>query len=229
MKRWLLRIMGAALGFLLLYHAWIFSRIVWWRSHDPATTAFMQVGLTRLREKNPKAQLRQQWVPYDRISLHLRRAVIAAEDQKFLDHEGFDWEEMEKAFDANQRRGRIRRGGSTISQQLAKNLFLTPQRSYIRKAEEAIITKMIELTLPKRRILEIYLNVIEWGDGVYGAEAAARHYFGTSAASLSPDQSVRLAAIIPNPRFYYRRGFTPYIEQRAAILQTQMNWIQAPQ
>lgn len=213
---------------LLTYHAWLFAQILRWRTHNPATTAFMEQGLARLREKNPKAQLQQQWVPYDKISPYLKRAVIAAEDQKFLDHEGFDWDEMEKAFDTNQKRGRIRRGASTISQQLAKNLFLSPARSYWRKGEEAILTAMLEVSLEKRRILEIYLNVIEWGDGIYGAEAAARHYFGASASSLSEEQAARLAAIIPNPRSYSRRGFTPYIEQRAAFLQDQMRFIQAP-
>src|SRR5437879_5971583 len=209
--RLLVRMAKILLLFVLLGQAWIFGRIAWWRTHNPATTAFMEQGLKRLREHNPAAQLQRHWVPYDGISVDLKRAVIAAEDQKFLDHEGFDWDEMEKTFEANQRRGRIRRGASTISQQLAKNLFLTGKRSYVRKAEEAIVTAMIEALLPKRRILEIYLNVTEWGDGVYGAEAAAQHYYGVGAASLDADQSAHLAAIIPNPRFYDRRGMTPYI------------------
>jgi len=226
--RWLWQGAAIFLVALAVLHVWPLARIVWWRTHNPQTTAFMQQGLQRLQEKNPKAQIQQQWVPYERISLNLKRAVIAAEDQKFLDHEGFDWEQMEKAFEANQRRGRIRRGGSTISQQLAKNLFLSAERSYLRKGEEAILTTMIELLLEKRRILEIYLNVIEWGDGLYGAEAAARYYYGASAASLNLEQSTRLAAMIPNPRYYYRRGVTPYLEQRASILQTQMSWVQAP-
>lgn len=226
--RWLARLLGAILAAIFLLHVVLFAQILWWHTHDPHSTAFMRQSLERLREKNPKAQLRHQWVPYDQISVHLKRAVVAAEDQKFLDHEGFDWEELEKAFEANQRRGRIRRGGSTISQQLAKNLFLTPQRSYLRKGEEAVLTGMIEIALDKRRILEIYLNVIEWGDGLFGAEAAARHYYGVSAAQLSPEQAVRLAAMIPNPRFYYRRVITPYLERRADILLVQLNWIRVP-
>ena len=175
-------------------------RIAWWRTHNPSTTAFMEDGLRRMRERNPAARLRQYWVPYTSISIDLKRAVIAAEDQKFLDHEGFDWEEMEKAFDANNRRGRIRRGGSTISQQLAKNLFLTGSRSYVRKAEEAIDTALIELLLPKRRILELYLNLTEWGDGLYGAEAAARHYYDVDATSLDAEQAAHLG-VCPSNRF----------------------------
>lgn len=226
--RWVLRLAAAALLFVFLFHAWIFSRIWWLRAHNPQSTAFMQQGLQRLHEKNPDAQLRHQWVDYERISAHLKRAVIAAEDQKFLDHEGFDWNEMEKAYDANQKGSRIRRGASTISQQLAKNLFLSSQRSYVRKAEEAIFATMIERILEKRPILEIYLNVIEWGEGIYGAQAAARHYFGKNAASLEAEEAAWLAAIVPHPRFYDRRRTTPYIERRAAILMKQSEWIKAP-
>jgi monofunctional biosynthetic peptidoglycan transglycosylase len=212
------RLALAALALFAAAHAWIAAELLWWRTHNPRTTAFMEQGLERLREKNPKAQLRHSWVPYEKISVHLKRAAIAAEDQKFLDHEGFDWEEMEKALDANQRRGRVRRGASTISQQLAKNLFLSGQRSYLRKAEEALITLLEEMILSKRRILEIYLNVIEWGDGVYGAEAAAQHYFGLSAADLQPEQAAWLAAIIPSPRRYDRRRESRFLESRRAAL-----------
>jgi len=210
------------------YHGWIFWQVWRLRDHNPETTAFMQQGLARLRERNPQARLQHIRVPYDRISIHLKRAVLAAEDQKFLSHDGFDWEEMEKAFEKNQRKQRVVRGASTISQQLAKNLFLSSQRNYLRKGQEAIITLMIERTLKKRRILEVYLNVIEWGNGIYGAEAAARHYFGKSAAELSEDEAAKLAAIIPNPRFYHRRGFTPYIEQRAADLQALTYFVAVP-
>ena len=198
--KWLIRLTVGALALAVVYHAWIFVRVVWWRTNNPATTAFMEQGLVRLRAKNAKAQLRQQWVAYERISAHLKRAVIAAEDQKFLDHEGFDWEELEKAFEANQRRGRIRRGGSTISQQLAKNLFLSGERSYLRKGQEAVITAMIELTMEKRRILEIYLNVAEWGPGgIFGIEAGSRRAFGKPAGSLGAAEAALMAAMLPNP------------------------------
>lgn len=225
---WLRRIFLALLAVVIGYHAWIFWQVWRLRDHNPESTAFMQQGLERLRESNPQARLQHTWVPYERISVHLKRAVVAAEDQKFLAHDGFDWEEMEKAYEKNQRKQRIVRGASTISQQLAKNLFLTARRSYLRKGEEAIFTVMIEQALSKRRVLEVYLNVIEWGNGIYGAEAAARHYFGKSAAELSDEEASKLAAMIPNPRFYHRRGITPYLELRAADLRAQMNFVPVP-
>ena len=216
--RWIRWVFYAVLLLVIGFHLWVVAELWWWRTHNPPVTAFMEQGLDRLREKNPRAQLEQQWVPYERISVHLKRAVIAAEDQKFLGHEGFDWEAIENSYQRNQARRRVSRGGSTISQQLAKNLFLTAQRSYLRKGEEAVITLLVEGVLGKRRILEIYLNVIEWGNGIYGAEAAARHYFGTSAAQLSPEQAARLAAMIPNPRYFDRRRDSPYLDRRTQTL-----------
>ena len=137
--------------------------------------------------------------------------IIAAEDMKFVDHEGFDWEGIQRAMEKNQKKGKAVAGGSTITQQLAKNLFLSGSRSYIRKGEEAIITLMLEAVLDKRRILELYLNVAEWGNGVFGAEAAARHYYGASAASLGPEQAARLAAMLPRPQFYDRNRGSEYL------------------
>jgi len=226
--RWLRRIVLALVALAIAYNAWLFVQVWWLREHNPGTTAFMQKGLARLQERNPKAQIQHRWVPYQQISVHLKRAVIAAEDQKFLDHDGFDWEEVEKAIARNQARGRVVRGASTISQQLAKNLFLSSQRNYLRKAQEAVITLMIEQTLEKRRILEIYLNVIEWGDGFYGAEAAARHYFGASAAGLDEEQAARLAAMIPNPRYFDRRRDSPYLARRTEDLRRYMPMIAVP-
>jgi monofunctional biosynthetic peptidoglycan transglycosylase len=213
---------------LAAYYALLFGRVWSLRHHNPRTTAFMASALEHLQSSNPKARLRYHWVPYDRISVELKRAVIAAEDQRFLTHDGFDVEAMEKAFEKNARRGRIRRGGSTISQQLAKNLFLSPQRTYFRKAQEAVITMMIEHLLSKRRILEIYLNVIEWGDGIYGAEAAAQYYYEEPAAHLDREEAARLAAIIPKPRYYSRNPETPYIEQRMEALLDQMEDVRVP-
>lgn len=210
------------------WHAWIFWQVWRLRDENPNSTAFMEQGLARLHERNPQARLKHRWARYEQISVHLKRAVLAAEDQKFLAHQGFDWEEVEKAYERNLQSQRVVRGASTISQQLAKNLFLRQQRTYWRKAEEAIITLMIEGTLPKRRILEIYLNVIEWGNGVYGAEAAARHYYGTSASELSDEEAARLAAMIPNPRFYDRRRSTPWLEQKTALLLSQMEFVPVP-
>jgi monofunctional biosynthetic peptidoglycan transglycosylase len=167
-------------------------------------------------------------VPYSRISSQLKRAMIAAEDAKFVDHEGFDWEGIQLAMEKNQRRGRIVAGGSTITQQLAKNLFLTPVKSYWRKGEEAVITVMLEAMLPKPRILELYLNVIEWGNGVFGAEAAARHYFGTSASQLSAEQAARLAAMAPNPRFYERNPGAPGLNRKIGIILARMPSAELP-
>jgi monofunctional biosynthetic peptidoglycan transglycosylase len=184
--------------------------------------------MDELRSKNPKAQLRYQWVPYDRISNNLKRAMVAAEDAKFIDHEGFDWDGIQLALEKNQKKGRVVAGGSTITQQLAKNLFLTPSRSYWRKAEEAVITVMLEALLPKRRILELYLNVIEFGNGMFGAEAAARHYFGVSASQLSAEQAARLAAMAPNPRFYERNQGAPGLNRKIGIILARMPSAELP-
>ena len=196
------RLLLAAVLLVVLYQLWIFAHVLWWIDHNPSSSAFMDAGLARLQDKKPGAELRHKWVPYDRISPHLKRAIVAAEDSKFLNHEGFDIEGIQHAVEKNLKKGKLVAGGSTISQQLAKNLFLSGDRSFIRKGQEAIITLMIESTWSKRRILEVYLNVIEWGNGVYGAEAAARRYFKTSAANLNARQAAQLAAMVPNPRWY---------------------------
>lgn len=210
------------------YHGWVFRQVWRLRDHNPHTTAFMQNGLERLQSSNPMARLEHRWVPYEQISEHLKRAVIASEDQRFLDHKGFDVGAIQEAYEKNARGGRIRRGASTISQQLARNLFLSPRRTYLRKAQEAVITIMIERVLSKRRILEVYLNVIEWGSGVYGAEAAAQHYYGEAIADLGPEDAARLAAMLPSPRLYTRNPSTPYLEQRTEILLAQMEYVRVP-
>jgi monofunctional biosynthetic peptidoglycan transglycosylase len=154
--------------------------------------------------------------------------VIAAEDARFSEHEGVDWEAVQKAYEANRKRGRPARGGSTITQQLAKNLFLSPERSYLRKAQELVLTYMIEFAWDKRRILEVYLNVAEWGEGVFGAEAAARHYFGTSAAQLGGEQAAHLAAMLPRPKFYDRNRGSSYLARRAEAILRYINDAQIP-
>jgi monofunctional biosynthetic peptidoglycan transglycosylase len=227
LRRFLLGLLLAAAA-LLLYEGSILGRLVWWRTHDPAATAFMRARLRELRTSDPAASLEQTWVPYDRISAELKRAVVAAEDARFLEHRGFDWGEIEKARERNERRGRIVRGASTISQQLAKNLFLSARRSWLRKGEEALITAMLETVMSKRRILEIYLNVIEWGERAFGAEAAARRHFGTTAAALTADQAARLAAMIPSPRLYDRRGQTPYLSRQSAVIRARMAQVRVP-
>jgi monofunctional glycosyltransferase len=226
--RWLKWGLLGVIGVFIAWQVWLLGWVLLWKWVDPGTTRFMDIRLAELREKNPAAQLKQQWVPYERISPHLKRAIIASEDAKFVDHEGFDWDGIQKALEKNQRRGRTVAGGSTISQQLAKNLFLTPTKSYFRKAEEAIITLMLEALWSKRRILEVYLNVIEWGNGIFGAEAAARHYFGVSAASLGPEQAARLAGMVPNPRFYDRNRNAPGLARKTAIILGRMPAAEVP-
>ena len=226
--RWLRWGLLGALGLFLVWQLWLLGWVLFWGWFNPGETRFMEIRLAELRQKAPQAQLKQQWVPYERISIHLKRAIIAAEDAKFVDHEGFDWEGMQKAIEKNQKRGRTVAGGSTISQQLAKNLFLTPTKSYFRKVEEAIITLMLEGLWSKRRIFEVYLNVIEWGNGVFGAEAAARHYYNTSAAQLGPEQAARLAGMVPNPRYYDRNRSAPGLGRKAAIILGRMPGAEVP-
>jgi monofunctional biosynthetic peptidoglycan transglycosylase len=226
--RWMWRGIALLVAVVLIYQLWIFAHIWWWVDHNPSTSAFMEQRLEILQSKKPDAELRHQWVPYNRISNNLKRALIAAEDSKFLDHEGFDWEGIQKAYEKNQKKGKIVAGGSTISQQLAKNLFLSSRKAFWRKAEEAVITVMLEQMMSKRRILEIYLNVIEWGNGVFGAEAAARHYFKTSASSLSAEQSARLASMVPNPRYFDSHRNARGLERKTGIILTRMNQVQAP-
>jgi monofunctional glycosyltransferase len=222
------RILFLFFAWLVLYQLWIFLHICWWIKFNPSSTAFMRDRLEIIQETKPDAELRHNWVDYAKISNHLKRAVIASEDAKFNDHEGFDWEGIEKAYEKNLKKGKIVGGGSTISQQLAKNLFLSSGRTPWRKAEEAVITLMLEKMLTKRRILEIYLNVIEWGNGVFGAEAAAKHYFKTNAASLGKTQSAKLAAMIPNPRFYDSHRNTSYLNRRTATIQARMRFAEVP-
>ena len=216
--RWLKLGMGGLLALLLLWQGWYLGWVVWWKWVNPNTTSFQSQRLDQMREKNPKAELKKQWVPYEKISVNLKRAVVAAEDDKFIDHEGFDWDGIQKAMEKNQKKGKVVAGGSTISQQLAKNLLLSPSKSFLRKGEEAIITMWLELLWDKRRILEVYLNVVEWGEGVFGAEAASRRYFSISATQLGPEQAARLAVMLPAPRRYERNPYSAYLNGRAHLI-----------
>ena len=226
--RWTWRTVAIFFTFLLLYQVWLFAHIVWWVKFNPSSSAFMDTRLEIMQDKNPDAELRHKWVPYARISNNLKRALIAAEDAKFVDHEGFDWEGIQKAYEKNLKKGKIVAGGSTISQQLAKNLFLSTKRTPWRKLEEAAITVMLEAVMDKRRIFEIYLNVIEWGNGVFGAEAAARHYYQVSAAQLSADQAARLAAMVPNPRYYDKHREARGLLLKTNIILARMNGAEIP-
>lgn len=216
-------VLGAA-----LVQLWFFGHVVYWVNFNPSTTAFMERRLESLRAKRPGVELRRQWLAYERISANLKRAVVAAEDARFLDHEGFDWDAIQKAMAKNEKRGKVVAGASTISQQLAKNLFLSGERSWLRKAQEAVITWMLERTMSKRRILELYLNVAEWGEGVFGAEAAARYHFGVPASALSAEQAAYLAVILPSPRRHEPGRVTPYIASRVVTISSRMGAAQIP-
>ena len=228
MKRILFWLLVVPFSLFLLVQLYFITQIFWWINHNPSSTSFMRQQEAVLQDKDPKFVLKHQWVPYSKISKHLKRAVIAAEDDGFSEHEGVDWEAMQKAFEKNKKKGKVVSGGSTITQQLAKNLFLSGERSYIRKGQELIITYMLEMCLDKERILEIYLNVVEWGVGVFGAEAAAQHYYHTSAAGLSASQAAKLAVMLPKPRYYDAHSNSPYLQKRSEIILRRMNSAELP-
>ena len=218
----------AVLAIFLLYQLWIFAHICWWINHNPSSTAFMSDRLAILQQKDPDARLQHQWVDYKKISSNLKRAIVASEDPKFTYHQGFDWEAIQWAYERNKEKGKIVSGASTITQQLAKNLFLSPKRTPWRKLEEALITVMLEATMSKRRMLEIYLNMIEWGNGVFGAEAAARHYYKTSAANLSQYQAARMAAMVPGPRYFDAHPKSNYLSRRTNTIIARMPPVKIP-
>lgn len=232
----LLRLTAAAFlvalfGFLL-YQFGLLVMVVWLTFRDPSSSAFMNQTLTELRAEDPSAQLQFQWVPYDQISDHLKRAVIASEDSNFVQHGGVEWDAIRKAWEYNRGQalsgsGRVR-GGSTITQQLAKNLFLSGDRSYWRKGQELILTYMIESVMTKQRILELYLNLAQWGENVFGAEAAARHYFRRSANRITSAQAAQLAAMLPSPAYYDKKGVTTYLRSRTSTIQSRMRLVTAP-
>ncbi len=227
-RRLLFWLVAVPLLLVILLQAYFLLQICWWINFNPSSTSFMRQQLSVLQEKNPDAQLQHKWVPYNRISTHLKRAVIASEDDTFVDHEGVDWEAMQKAYEKNQKKGKVVSGGSTITQQLAKNLFLSGQRSYLRKGQELVITYMLEACMSKRRILEIYLNSVEWGVGVFGAEAAAQHYYRTSAASLGAAQAARLAVMLPKPRYFDKNQGSGYLQRRTELILKRMNYAEVP-
>lgn len=215
------RLQAVLLLLVVVFLVWqvsLLGKVWWWRDHNPGETAFMTVRAGQ-RQTDGKAGLSAHpWRSYGQINPALKRAVVASEDARFVAHAGFDWDGMHFALQRDLQRGRPVAGGSTITQQLAKNLFLSERRSFLRKAEEALITVMIESLWSKHRILEVYLNVIEWGDGVFGCEAAAQHYFGVGAGQLSVEQAARLAAMIPAPRFFDRHRGSRMLARRTATI-----------
>ena len=191
-------------------------------TQNPATTAFIELRKREAAEEGRPLTVRQRWVPYTQVSNNLRRAVLVAEDSAFFDHEGVDLKQIRASLEMNWEEGRFSRGASTITQQLAKNLYLTPTRNPVRKLKELLITRRLEAALTKRRILEIYLNVIEWGDGIFGADAASRAYFGKPAAALSPDEAALLAGAIINPRVHNPARPTARLRRRQEIISRRM-------
>lgn len=199
------------------YHL-IFPDVSKLKRENPKKTSFMEYREKQWKEKKKKLRIVKTWIPLSRVSQYAVKAVIVAEDDKFWSHKGFDVEAMQKALERDLKEGKLKFGGSTISQQLAKNLYLTPSKNPLRKVREAILTWRIERTLSKRRILELYLNVAEWGEGIFGIEAASRHYFGKAAIDLDPGESALLAASLPNPYRYRPDGPSRYVQKRAKFI-----------
>lgn len=245
--RWTVRIvLGVLLG-IFFYEAVIFVRVLLLRSHNPSSTSLIETRADEALDRGQQPRREQIWVSLDRISINLQRAVLAGEDTNFATHHGFDYQAIQRAFEQAQREAakeakkegedddwlpslpEFRRGGSTISQQLAKNLYLSAQRSFIRKGQEAIVTVMLERLLTKRRILEVYLNVIEWGDGIYGAEAASQHYFHKPASALTFNEGAFLSAMIPNPRTVFNPQVNPRrVARRQRIIMRGMPYVKLP-
>lgn len=211
------------------FNMYVYGSLITFRVVAPHQTAFMSMRMNQISEEKPDTKLNYQWVAYERISIHLKKALIASEDANFAEHGGFDWNGIRNAIKRNERSGKIRAGGSTISQQLAKNLFLNEQRSYVRKIEEAAITAMLEATTDKDRIYALYLNVIEWGYGVYGAEAAAEYFYRTSAANLSKIQAAQLAARVPKPLFYIDHPKDKGLRRKTNIILRRMGSAELPE
>lgn len=229
---WLAKLASALAGLFLLYQLWMLGHVLWYAHHDPDSSAVMREEMADLRKADPRIVLRHDWVPYDRISDALKRAVVASEDSNFLDNDGVEWDAIRDAWEYNQRQEELgrkrRRGGSTITQQLAKNLLLSNSRNYLRKGEELLVTFMIDRCMSKRRILELYLNFAEWGTGVYGAQAAARYYYRIDASRLGAYQAAKLAAMLPDPRYYDRHRDTRYLDARASIIVQRMRLVDIP-
>lgn len=234
--RWLLLMLVAGLALQIFFLA----RIAVMTRVAPESTAFERSQAWRIASTQDRLRWRQDWVPYSQISNHLKRAVIASEDDIFAQHDGVQWDAIEKAWAKNAKaellasknaQGKVVAkvvGGSTITQQLAKNLFLSGERTFIRKGQEFVLTLMLEAVLTKPRILEIYLNHVEWGEGIFGAEAAAQHYFQKSAAQLTPWQAGRLAVMLPRPKHYQKFPQSEYMSGRTEIIVMRMSSAQLP-
>lgn len=240
--RWIALVVLAALALQLFF----VMRIATMAKVDPASTTFQRSEAWRIANEKDKLRWRQEWVPYAQISDHLKRAVIASEDGGFTQHEGVDWDAVEKAWERNAKaeeqaakRAAAARaqpaakppkivGGSTITQQLAKNLLLSGERTLPRKGQEFVLAFALERMLSKQRILEIYLNSVEWGEGVFGAEAAAQHYYRKTAARLTPYEAARLAVMLPQPKVFEKRPGSGYLAGRTATIVARMRDAELP-
>jgi monofunctional biosynthetic peptidoglycan transglycosylase len=239
MKRQALRVLALLALCVLALQASFALRIAAMNFIDPRTTSFQRSEAWRLLSEKQRIEWSQQWVPYAAISPYLKRAVIASEDAGFAAHSGVEWDAIEQAWERNQRaeaqaEKRAQRapakmvGGSTITQQLAKNLFLSGERTVLRKGQEFVLALMLEALLSKQRILEIYLNNVEWGEGLFGAQAAARHYFRKDASRLAADEAARLAVMLPAPKRFEKRPGSAYVTARAATILARMGAVELP-
>jgi monofunctional biosynthetic peptidoglycan transglycosylase len=237
--RAVLRWLGLCALALAMLQVFFIGRIVLMAKMDPQSTAFERSQAWQILRDKGHLPWSQQWVDYAQISDHLKRAVIASEDDGFVNHDGVDWDALEKAWAKNskaeqraEQRGTTKPpkvvGGSTITQQLAKNLFLSGERTLFRKAQEFVLTMALELCLSKQRILEIYLNNVEWGEGVFGAEAAAQHYFRKPASRLNAFEAARLAVMLPRPKYFEKLPNSAYVSGRAAVITARMGDAQLP-
>ena len=217
LKRPFLFLLLVSAGLIILYLV-LFPNVSRLKKENPSKTSLMEYRYNEWERKGKKYRIKQIWVPLSGISPYLIKAVLIGEDDKFWRHEGFDYEALKKAIEKDIKAKKFKFGGSTISQQLAKNLYLSPSKNPIRKLREAIITWKIERVLSKRRILELYLNVAEWGEGIFGIEAATRHYYGKSASELSPEESARLTSVLPNPRRFNPLGDSRFVTKRADLI-----------
>ncbi|SEB24653.1 monofunctional biosynthetic peptidoglycan transglycosylase [Paraburkholderia sartisoli] len=228
MVRWVFYVLVVFVCAWLATQVYYFAQIAIWNVVNPQSTAFMRSDAWRLSQDRPDLSIQHTWVPYDQISRSLKRAIIASEDANFVNNNGYETDAILQAWEKNKARGKIVAGGSTITQQLARNLFLSREKSYIRKGQELIITWMLETLMDKERIFEIYLNSVEWGNGVYGAEAAARYYYKTSAMKLSGGQSARLAVMLPRPKYFDEHRGSGYLAQRARVIARRMGAAELP-
>jgi len=233
MRRWI-RTNRYGYVVALIAAAWLATQLFYvcqigiWTVLNPSSTAYMRTARWRLMHEQPVVPLQHEWMPYAKISRNLKRAIIASEDADFVNNNGVEVDAILQAWEKDQRRGKAVAGGSTLTQQLARNLFLSSEKSYIRKGQELIITMMLELLMSKERIFEIYLNSVEWGNGVYGAQAAAEHYYHTGADNLSAMQAARLAVMLPRPRYFDAHRNSPYLAQRTGVIEGRMGAAELP-